>query len=99
MQKIMAFFLFYLVSYVGVYLVYVFVEPASSFSIQIAENVRGQNGVSGFIELTIYISVVGGAVLLVNFLCGNSVLKTAQLIEQKGLLAGLKAFFLGNKGN
>jgi len=91
----MAVFSFYLVSFLGMYLVFILGIDDSNFSMEMSKNVKGQNGAEGFLIVAFFISVAGGVLLLVNFICGNIFLKAAKEFEQKGIFAGLKMLFLG----
>jgi amino acid permease len=99
MNKIKAILCFYVISFIGIYAIYLFVEPKSYFSTEISRSINGQNGLTGFIALAFFVTVFGAVIFLSSHICGGGILNIAKEFEHGGFWKGIRTLFLGKPKN
>mgnify|MGYP003109546604 CR=1 FL=1 len=95
MRKIKAILIFYVISFIGMYFSYLFIEPKSYFSIQLSRSIGGQNGLVGFIAIIFFLTISGFVILLISHICDGGILKIVKESKSEGFWKGIKILFLG----
>lgn len=95
MRKIKAALTFYVVSFIGIHIVFFLIEPKSYFSIEISKSISGQNGLTGFIAIFFFLTVLGSVISLIGHMCSGGLINVAKEFEHKGFWKSIRAIFLG----